>query len=165
MRIKEIMSHPVVTCPTASTLDQAARLMWEFDCGIVPVINEDGRLAGVVTDRDICMAAYTQGRPLDAIPVSTAMARSVVAIHTDDLVERAEELMRDHQVHRLPVLDAESRPAGLVSMNDLARLAARARKSGVDREFVRTLAAVCQPRAQGTPLARPQAVTRQAVAG
>jgi CBS domain-containing protein len=165
MRVKEIMSHPVVTCPMTATLDQAARLMWEFDCGVIPVINEDGRLAGVVTDRDICMAAYTQGLPLNAIPVTTAMAGNVVSIHADDLIERAEELMRDHQVHRLPVLDTEDRPAGLVSMNDLARLAARAHKSAVDRELVRTLAAVCQPRGQAVPVARPAMVTRQVVAG
>jgi CBS domain-containing protein len=157
MRVKEIMSHPVVTCPATATLDQAARLMWEFDCGIVPVVNEDGRLEGVVTDRDICMAAYTQGLPLSAIPVSTPMARTVVAIHTDDLIEQAEELMRAYQIHRLPVLDGEDRPAGLVSMNDLARLAARAHRSAVDRELVRTLAAICQPRAQAVPAARPAA--------
>ena len=80
MQIKDIMSHPVVSCPADSTLDQAARLMWEFDCGIVPVIGDDGRLVGVVTDRDICMAAYTQGKTLSAIPVGTAVAPQVVAI-------------------------------------------------------------------------------------
>lgn len=147
MHLSEVMNHPVVTCPTDSTLDHAARLMWEFDCGIIPVINDQGRLAGVVTDRDICMAAYTQGRVLSAIPVSTAMATAVVAVHTEDAVETAEARMRENQVRRLPVLDAEDRPVGLVSMNDLARLASRARRSAVDRELVRTLAAVCQPRA------------------
>jgi hypothetical protein len=55
------------------------------------------------------------------------------------------------------VLDGEDRPAGLVSMNDLARLAARAHRSAVDRELVRTLAAICQPRAQAVPAARPAA--------
>lgn len=155
MRIKEIMSHPAVTCPTTGTLDQAARLMWEFDCGIIPVTDDEGRLAGVVTDRDICMAAYTRGEPLNAIPVTTAMARSAVAIHEGDSIEQAEQLMRDRQVRRLPVLDGDRRPVGLVSLNDLARRAALAQKSGVDRELVRTLAAVCQPRALPTSVAQP----------
>lgn len=155
MHIKDIMSHPVVSCPAASTLDQAARLMWEFDCGIIPVVNDDGRLAGIVTDRDICMAAYTQARPLASIPVSTAMAKQVIAVHSEDLIEQAEGSMRDHQIRRLPVLDTESRPVGMVSMNDLARLAGRAKRSTVDRELVRTLAAVCQPRAH---VALPKAV-------
>jgi CBS domain-containing protein len=147
VQIKDLMSHPAVTCPANSMLDQVARLMWEFDCGVIPVVNDEGRLAGVVTDRDICMAAYTQGRPVADIPVTTAMARGVVAGHVEDTVESAEARMREHQIRRLPVLDAENRPVGVVSMNDLARLAARARRSAVDRELVQTLAAICAPRA------------------
>lgn len=146
MRIKDIMSYPVVTCPVGGTLDHAARLMWEFDCGIVPVTDDEGRVAGVVTDRDICMAAYTQGKPLSAIPVTTAMAGNVVAAHVDDEVDQVEELMSASQIRRLPVIDADHRPVGIVSMNDLARLAARAKRSGVDRQLVQTLATVCQPR-------------------
>ena len=57
MHVSELMSHPVVMCPADATLDQAARLMWEFDCGTIPVQDTDGRLVGIVTDRDICMAA------------------------------------------------------------------------------------------------------------
>ena len=155
MQIKDIMTQPVVTCPLGSTLDHAARLMWEYDCGIIPIIGDEGRLAGVVTDRDICMAAYTQGRALDAIPVSTAMARQVVAMHLDENVEQAEFLMRESQIRRLPVLDLENRPVGIVSMNDLARLADRGHTSEVDREFVGTLAAICRPRANGRAVDAP----------
>ena len=147
MQIKDIMSHPLVTAPVTSTADVVARLMWEFDCGIVPIVDDDGRLAGVVTDRDICMAAYTQGKPLSAISVASAMAKDVAACHSGNAIEDAERLMRDRRIHRVPVLDPESRPVGIVSMNDIARLAAHAKKSGVDRELVQTLAAVCQPRA------------------
>jgi CBS domain-containing protein len=155
MRLKEVMNQPVVTCPESSTLDHAARLMWEFDCGIVPVVDDVGRITGVVTDRDVCIAAYTQGRPLATIPVATAMARAVVAGRADQTVEQAEALMREHQIRRLPVLDNEGALVGIVSMNDLAREAARAPTNGADRDFVRTLAAVCEPRARAiatTPL-------------
>jgi CBS domain-containing protein len=165
MQIKDVMSQPPVTCPVDSTLDHAARLMWEFDCGIIPVVNDDGRLAGVVTDRDVCMAAYTQGRSLASIPTTTAMYNRVVAVHASDPVEQAEQLMRDNQIRRLPVLDADGRPIGVVSMNDLARLAARAKKSGVDRELVQTLAAVCQPRGPVTVASQQMAITRPALAG
>lgn len=155
MRIKELMSHPVVTCPNSTTLEHAARLMWEYDCGIIPIVNDDGRLVGVVTDRDICMAGYTQGLPLRQIPVVTAMASQVVAAHADDDVESVEALMRDYKVRRIPILDSEGRPVGIASMNDLARLAARVHKSVVDRDVVETLAAVSQPRSTGTAGARP----------
>lgn len=165
MQIKDVMTHPPITCPVSGTLDHAARLMWEFDCGIIPVVNDDGQLAGVVTDRDICMAAYTQGQPLASIRVTTAMAKSVVATHASDPIEHAELLMRDNQIRRIPVLDGDDRPVGLVSMNDLARLAARAKRSGVDRELVKTLAAVCQPRGQAGVAEKPIALARASMAG
>jgi len=158
MQIKEIMTRPVMTCPVESTLDHAARLMWQYDCGIIPVTDADGRLTGVVTDRDICMAAYTQGAPLSAIPVTTAMAKQVIAVHEEELIEQAEYLMRESQIRRLPVLDSENRPVGIVSMNDLARLAARAHKRGVDHELIKTLAAVCQPRGDGHVVEREEVV-------
>jgi CBS domain-containing protein len=159
------MSQPVVTCPVNSTLDHAVRLMSEFDCGIIPVVDDDGRLAGVVTDRDVCMAAYTRGRALRDIPITIAMAKKPVASHVEDLVEQIETLMRDNQIRRVPVLDSEGRPVGLVSMNDLARLAARAKRSGVDRELVKTLAAVCQPRSLAAGPSERPTIARHALAG
>jgi len=149
MKVKDVMHHSVVTAPDGGTLDQVARLMWEFDCGVIPVASDDGRLAGIVTDRDICMAAYTQGRPLHEIPVGTAMAWQVVAVHAGDTVEAAEGLMRANQIRRLPVLDGDGRPIGLVSLNDLARVAARTRRSTVDRELVDTLAGISEPHTGG----------------
>ena len=146
MQVKDIMSKPVVTCSLEDTLDHAARLMWEFDCGVVPVLDDQGHVAGVLTDRDICMAAYTQGKLLSAIPVRVAMASNVIAVHESDLIEQAEALMREHKIRRLPVFDHEDRPVGLLALNDLARLAARSRRAGVDRELVKTLAALCEPR-------------------
>ena len=146
MHLKEMMSHPVVTCPVISTLDVPARLMWEFDCGVIPLTDDEGRLSGIITDRDICIAALTQGKPLHEIQAAGAMAAHPVVCHTEETVESAESLMKSAQVRRVPVVDGEGRPVGLVSMNDLARLAARAKRSGVDREFVQTMAAICRPR-------------------
>jgi CBS domain-containing protein len=94
------------------------------------------------------MAAYTQGRPLREIPVTLAMASRAIAIHADDLVETAELLMHDNQIRRVPVIDDGGRPIGIVSINDLARLAMRSKRSGVDRELVQTMAAICEPRRQ-----------------
>jgi CBS domain-containing protein len=153
MHIQDVMTHPVVTCPVDSSADHPARLMWEFDCGVIPLVDGEGRLAGVVTDRDLCMAAYTQNKPLSAIRADSAMAKEVVRCHAGDAIESVESLMRDHQIRRVPVVDADGRPVGMFALNDLARLASRARKGGVDREVVRTLAAVCKPRAHIVPTA------------
>ena len=156
MLVQNIMSQPVVTCPINGTLDHAARLMWEFDCGVVPVVDDEGRLTGIVTDRDVCMAAYTQGKPLCEIPVTTAMSPQVIAVHANDSVESAESLMQQHQVRRLPVLDGRGHPAGIVSMNDLARKAAHAR-NGMDHAVVETLAAISEPRIRtDAPAPRPE---------
>lgn len=144
MGIREYMTHPAVTCPDGATLDVPARLMREFDCGAVAVVSDDGRLSGIITDRDVCMAAYAHGKPLGHIPVAKAMSKPVISIHGDDTVESAEKLMADNRVRRLPVVDHQGRPEGVIALDDLARLAARARKSGVDRELVEVLAAVTE---------------------
>ena len=148
MEIQEIMSKPAVTCRPNDNLNAVAKTMWENDCGAIPIVNEDGGIAGMVTDRDICMAAYTQGTTLDAIPVSTAMATQVFSCHAADSLDAAQRLMSDKQIRRVPVLDDNNRVVGVLSLNDIARYAASARKkNGLDREVTQTLAAICRPRA------------------
>lgn len=147
MRIQELMSKPAVTCSQDDSLNTAARLMWENDCGTVPILGDDGKVVGILTDRDICMAAYTQGRPLSAIRAATAMARQVYSCQPNEAIEAAEELMADKHIRRLPVVDAEGHPVGVLSLNDLARAVASAGKeNGAQRGVVRTLAAICEPR-------------------
>ena len=146
MHVKELMTHPVVTCQIGDHLDVPARLMWEYDCGVIPAVGSDGRLEGMITDRDITMAALTKGQRLDQLPVEGAMSKHVLVVHPEESVEGAERLMREGQVRRLPVVDNAGRPVGLVSINDLARLSAKARRSGVEHELVETFAAICQPR-------------------
>jgi len=152
MRIKDVMTHPAVTCPAEASMDQPARLMWEFDCGIVPLVGADGRLAGVITDRDICMAALTQGRPLHDIAVASAMSTTLVTCGPGDSIEGVESVMRESRVRRVPVVDADGYLVGVVSLNDLARLVGRAHKSPLDRTLVQTLAAVGEPRGRTLPV-------------
>lgn len=169
MKVKELMSEPAVVCGSTDTLNTAAQLMWQHDCGAVPVVNESGSLVGMITDRDICMSAYTQGLPLQAIPVSSAMATQVASCQPDDSLEAAERLMSDRKIRRVPIVDSASRPLGVVSLNDLARRAASIRgKDGFDHEVTRTLAAICEPRspAGAARKARPRArAKKQAPAG
>ena len=63
MKVHEIMSTDLATCQSEDTLNCAAQIMWERDCGVVPILDQGSRVIGMLTDRDICMAAYTQGRP------------------------------------------------------------------------------------------------------
>lgn len=122
LSVRQIMTDAVASCSPAEPLNAAARQMWEHDCGAVPVVDA-GKLVGIITDRDICMAAYTQGRPLAAIAIQDVMARHVRVCRADDSLEHAASSMADARVRRLPVVDAEHRLVGIVSMADIARSA------------------------------------------
>ncbi|MBE7449972.1 MAG: CBS domain-containing protein [Kofleriaceae bacterium] len=145
MKISKLMHTDVITCRAVDDVDRAAQLMWEHDIGALPVVDEEGHVAGMITDRDICMAAFTQGVPLRAIPVSVAMSRRVYTCSPDDTVAEAERAMAAHQVRRMPVIDAANHPVGIISVNDLAR--ASQQKNGVPvGEVASTLAAIGVPR-------------------
>src|SRR5688572_27915885 len=126
MKIEQWMSRPAVAVGLDADLNRAAQLMWEQNCGAVVVVDGDGKLAGILTDRDACMAAYTQGRPLSSIAVQIAMARDVVRCHADESESEVMHRMAEHQVRRLPVVDDDDRPIGVISLTDLARAAAAA---------------------------------------
>jgi CBS domain-containing protein len=119
--VKAIMTDAVCSCSADDTLNGAAQRMWDEDCGAVPVVGSDGTLVGIITDRDICMAAYTKGLPLGSIRVNDVMARHVHTCSPDDTLERAATLMAEAQVRRLPIIDAERRLIGIVSLADIAR--------------------------------------------
>ena len=147
MFVRDLMSQPPVTCHVNDPLNVAAQLMWDHDCGFLPVVNDEGVLTGVITDRDICMAAYTQARPLDAILVNGAMAKHVVSVQLDQSIETAEQLMSHNQIRRVPVIDAAGQPVGVLSLNDIARESAQPDskiKYGLQK-VAHTLAAICRP--------------------
>lgn len=153
MHIEQLMSHPVHTCQPDDPASVAAQLMWEHDCGVIPVVNGDGAVVGIVTDRDLCMAAYTQGKPLGKILVSSAMARDVFGCRPQDSIETVEHLMRDKHIRRVPVLNPEGKLVGLISLNDIVRDAATRGRNSNDRQLTRTMAAICEPRRPPPPQA------------
>lgn len=148
MKVKELMTKDVHACRPEESSSRAAQIMWEQDCGIVPVVDEERRLVGVLTDRDICMAAFTKDLPPSAIRVGDIMAHDIQCCAPSDSVADAEARMRDRHVRRLPVLDSKGTLVGILSLNDVARRAAadKGRKDGIGMEEVaETLATVCQP--------------------
>jgi CBS domain-containing protein len=120
MKVSDVMSKGVRTCTANASLAEAAKTMWDKDCGFVPVTDAVGRLSGVLTDRDACMAALTRGKPLGEIEVSSAMTRAPATCGPNDDVAKAAETMGRLQVRRLPVVDSAQRVVGVVSLNDLA---------------------------------------------
>lgn len=135
MRVEQLMSKQVYWCRPEDTLDRAAQLMWDHDCGALPVCTGNGetRVSGMITDRDICMSALFQGRPLHEIRVSEAMTRESRVCRPEDAAADAERTMRSAQVRRLPVVSASGDLVGIISLADIAREAAREAQSQQSR--------------------------------
>jgi CBS domain-containing protein len=102
-------------------LHRVAQLMWEHDVGIVVVVDAEGRALHVVTDRDVCMGAYTQGMPLWATHVRSVKPAPLVYCTSEAGVIEARRLMQEHGVRRIPVLDAAGGVVGVVGLGDLIR--------------------------------------------
>jgi CBS-domain-containing membrane protein len=148
MKVQEIMSTDPETCRPDDTLGRAAQIMWEHDCGAVPVVDAEAHVIGMLTDRDICMAAYTQGRPLSEISVSSACSRIISACKANDPIESVEALMSAARVRRIPVTDHEDKLCGIVSIGDLAQQVQEPtrKRDGLSYESIATtIAAISQP--------------------
>ncbi len=150
MRVEDIMTRRVSSCTGSDSLERAAQLMWEHDCGCLPVCApSDGadRTIGIVTDRDICMHALFSGKPLRELRVEQAMAKQVLTCGPDDTLDHAEKVMRGGRVRRLPVVDPSGTLIGLISLADLACEAARESPKRVkditEMDVGDTLAAIC----------------------
>jgi CBS domain-containing protein len=145
MKVRELMSRPVQTCRSNEPLSAAAQKMWDADIGAVAVVDDKDRVVGMVTDRDLCMAAYTQGRPLHEIVLAQTMSSHLVSCGPEDSLGDALTLMKKHQIRRLPVLDGERHVVGIISLSDLIRWPERPSSRG-EADVIDTVAAVSQPR-------------------
>lgn len=143
MKVQELMSSDTWTCRPDTTLAAAATAMWDRDCGILPIVGDDGRVEGVLTDRDICMAAAFRGRSLDEIRVAEVGKTDgeVWTCAPQDSVDAALSLMGLHRVRRLPVVEPDGQLAGMLSLSDVARVAQEG-ADGLDHKLVETLARI-----------------------
>ncbi|MGY6275465.1 CBS domain-containing protein [Methylomonas sp. MgM2] len=145
------MSKQTHCCQPGQSLEQTAQMMWDQDCGCLPVCGGDGahKIVGMITDRDIAMCALFEGKPLRDICVSQAMAREVLTCNPNDSLAEAEKKMRDAKIRRLPVVDENECVVGMISLADLAQEAARESMASVknitEMEVGNTLAAICTP--------------------
>jgi CBS-domain-containing membrane protein len=149
MKVQDMMSKPVTTCSMQDTLNTVAQKMWELDCGVLPVVDPDQRPLAVITDRDVCMAAFTTGKTLDDLRVAGSMSKQVWTCRAQEEVNSAALRMAKHGVRRLPVVDAEGRLVGMLSLNDLAIAAAKepqAKLAAATADAMRVLQAVCTHR-------------------
>jgi CBS domain-containing protein len=118
MRCREIMTSSVKTATRDMTIKDAAVLMRDGDLGSVPVV-EDGKIIGLVTDRDIVVRAVAEGRDASST-VGEAMTGEIYAVKPDDFVFEAIRLMGDKQIRRVPVVNEQGELAGIIAMADIA---------------------------------------------
>ena len=122
-RARDVMTPDPVCCAPHMTLDEVARLMLQFDCGEIPVIDASDHLVGVVTDRDIVCRVVAAGRNPMGYSVQDCMTSSVVTVAIDDSLEHVVAVMAEHEIRRVPVVDERGSCAGIIAQADLAKFA------------------------------------------
>jgi CBS domain-containing protein len=148
MKVREIMTVAPRTCTPDTTLAEAANVMWESDCGALPVV-DDGELVGIVTDRDMFIALGTRNTRAALLRVGAVATTKVVTCGPDDEVEAALSTMKEACVRRLPVVDLNRRLIGILSLNDIV-VAAGDNKPVRDRDVMEALQRICAHRVRST---------------
>jgi len=139
MQVRDVMTSGAKwIAPTASIAD-AAKMMRELDIGSVPVEQGD-QLAGMLTDRDITCRVIAQGRDPKATKVGDVMSKNIISCADAETIENAAKLMEKNQIRRLPVLDAQRKLVGMVTVGDIAERSTRTLAGEVMYE-------VCKPNA------------------
>jgi CBS domain-containing protein len=159
MIVKEVMNREVTTCRQEATLDSAAILMWDGDCGTVAVVDEWGKVIGIITDRDICMAVALQHKPASEIQVQDVMSRHLFTCQPESDIMNALKTMSFQRVRRLPVTNDSGQIEGIISIEDLIASAERGRRGIQTPELsyddtMTTLKAICRThKAKGVAMA------------
>lgn len=132
MTIIDLFHRDVLTCTPRDTLDAAAALMWRRGVGCLPVIDESDKVVGMLTDRDIAMAAFLQGCGLHSIVVGSVMSKEPLTCTVLATVDDVLRAMTKRQIHRMPVVDRDGHLLGIISLEDIARAAHEGKLSLAD---------------------------------
>ena len=148
MKVKEVMTPDAKAIWLTESLMDAAKLMWENDCGVLPVIKDGRKVIGIITDRDICMAVAMRDTNPSGVSVEEVMSGQVYAVNPEDSVTEAMQTMQDHKIRRLAVLDPEGELAGMLSMNDIVLHATKSKDApeGAIKfvDVVKTYQSICE---------------------
>jgi len=119
MRVVDVMMGTPYYCRPESNLGSATELMWTGNCGFLPVMGKGEKVSGIITDRDICVALGTRGRPSGEVRVDEVMSSKVFSCAPEDDIHLALRAMREGHVRRLPVITKQGALVGVISMDDV----------------------------------------------
>ena len=125
MKVKELMTGSHSVCDLNESLAEAAKTMWDADCGALPVLKDGREVVGLITDRDICMAMAMRDCNPHAVSAEEVISGEVYSVAPEDEIQKAFEVMQQYQVRRLPVINPEGELEGMLSMNDIVLNAQR----------------------------------------
>ncbi len=145
LRVHEIMTRRVTSVHPATSVERAARLMEECDCGALPVVGDNGVLVGIVTDRDVALRVVARGRDARSAIVADCMTERVFACYANETVAECMRQMARHQIRRMPIVDERGRLAGIIAQGDLARHAGHHPVHEERRALAEVVCAVSEP--------------------
>ncbi|HEX6466581.1 MAG TPA: CBS domain-containing protein [Terriglobales bacterium] len=119
MKVKEVMTADPVCCRLSDTAQEVAKVLRDEDIGSVPIVSQDRKLEGIITDRDLCCTIVAEGLDPQTTPVNNYVTRNPVACRADDDLEDCEKSMQKNQIRRMPVVDDQQRCIGMVAQADL----------------------------------------------
>lgn len=144
MQVREVMTGNVKSCRPVTNLAEAAKIMWDNDCGVLPAVNDEGKIIGTITDRDIAIAVGTKNRLASDITVGEIIPHQVFTTTPDEDIKSALNIMRDARVRRLPVVDGNGVLQGILSMNDIVLRAKPGLPDLSYEDVLNTFKAICE---------------------
>jgi len=145
MKVKDVMKTNVGFCSTEDSLMKAAEVMRQRDCGVVPIVNENKKVVGMLTDRDLCLAVVARNRKASDVKTEELLRGKAIVCSADDKLEDALRKMRKYQVKRLAAIDASGELVGILSVTDVLQLAAGKDKK-LKKKVYATLRAISKPK-------------------
>ncbi|MGD8566833.1 MAG: CBS domain-containing protein [Gammaproteobacteria bacterium] len=144
MNVSDIMSKDVGTCSADSDLESVAKIMWDKNCGSIPVLDSSNNLVGIITDRDIAMGCALNHKAEWELKTNDILNnRSLFTCRSDEDIKNALQLMSDHHIRRLPVIDSNGQLQGVLSIDDIISLAQEDNSELSFRDTMNTLKQVC----------------------
>jgi CBS-domain-containing membrane protein len=119
MKVADVMMRTPASCTADASVAAAVEILWNRNCGILPILSREGRVIGVVTDRDICIALGTRNRPAAELTVGEIQPAKLFTCRADDDIHTALGILAEQKIRRLPVVDTESKLQGILSLDDI----------------------------------------------